>query len=184
MCVSTFICIERRLEAQIQRVQELYWERERLQKTHFFLQALFHYLQTMSTCYLLHFSAFKPLPLLSSQWSCQSWWHLFYSRILGIHSGLSDSARTWTQVCWAVSKMTKDTPGHWPNQFQGYCAKTTYPEYCYHQEHTVNIYSEGTVRSWQSEPSERKLFLSPTPPRLCQVQSQEAAERGPKEDSP
>lgn len=45
---------------------------------------------------------------------------------------------------------------HWRNQIQGYCAKTTYPEYYWNQEHTVNIYSEETVRSWQSKPTERK----------------------------
>lgn len=84
------------------------------------------------------------------------------------------------QICWAALKMTKDTPGHWPNQFHGYCANTTYPEYYYNQEHTVNICSEETVRSWWREPSERKLFLSPTTPCLCQVQIQEAAERGPR----
>lgn len=51
VCEYIYMYREKTRSTDIERPQELYWERERLQKTHFFLQALFHYLQTMSTCY-------------------------------------------------------------------------------------------------------------------------------------
>lgn len=45
VCEYIYMYREKTGSTNIERPQELYWERERLQKTHFFLQALFHYLQ-------------------------------------------------------------------------------------------------------------------------------------------
>lgn len=62
VCEYIYMYREKTGSTNIERPQELYWERERLQKTHFFLQALFHYLQWVPVTYFifLHLSLYLP----------------------------------------------------------------------------------------------------------------------------